>query len=502
MPDFHAGLDRLTPGVLSDLVHGKVRLILTESVRHRLETNRRFLEESLAKGAVIYGVNTGFGKLCQTRIAPEALRELQKNLILSHSCGTGPSLPFSITRMMLALKIHSLALGSSGVRPVLCDYLLKLWDSGWAPVVPMQGSLGASGDLAPLAHMVLPLLGLGQVMDATGRTISASQWLLEAGVQPLELETKEGLALLNGTQYMAAVGAYVADVAERLFDLALEAYVLSSWAWGARRQPLHPALHHVRSHSGQADVAERCRHLWQNLPPQPFEADIVQDPYSFRCMPQVAGASLDALRYVQRVLDTELNSVTDNPLVLHEEGLILSGGNFHGQPLALAYDFAAMALAELGAISERRQYRLLSGKNGLPAFLADNPGIQSGYMIVQYTAAALVSASKQLCTPASVDSLESSDGQEDHVSMGANAANKLLQVLDHTLRIVALEWLIAGRAALLRTHGNLQPFEALPHGRLFLQKLPHHHGDALMVERLQAAEIFVRHVVEDRTVYK
>lgn len=500
MSDFHAGLDRLTPGILRGLVHGKVSLILTDKVRHRLEANRRFLEESLAKGAVIYGVNTGFGKLCQTRIAPEALRELQKNLILSHSCGTGPALPFTISRMMLALKIHSLALGNSGVRPVLCDYLMKLWESGWAPVVPTQGSLGASGDLAPLAHMALPLLGLGQLMDAAGQTISASQWLTKAGMQPLELESKEGLALLNGTQYMAAVGAYVADCAERLFGLALEAYVLSSWAWGARQQPLHPALHHLRSHPGHAEVAEMCRRFWQNLPPQPSEADIVQDPYSFRCMPQVAGASLDALHYMQKVLETELNSVTDNPLVLHEEQLILSGGNFHGQPLALAYDFAAMALAELGAISERRQYRLLSGKNGLPAFLADDPGLQSGYMIVQYTAAALVSATKQLCTPASVDSLESSDGQEDHVSMGANAANKLLQVLDQTLRVVALEWLIAGRAALLRTQGNAQPFESLPHGRLYFRMLPHHYGDVLMEEKLRAAEMFVRHVVEGRTV--
>lgn len=496
MHDFHAGLDRLTPGVLSALARGEGRIVMTERVRQKLDNNRRFLEKKLAEGLVIYGVNTGFGKLCQTRISPEALRELQKNLILSHSCGTGPVLPYLISRMMLALKIHTLALGGSGIRPVLCDYLLKLWESGLAPVVPMQGSLGASGDLAPLAHLALPLMGIGQLMDASGRTLPASEWLKQSGLPPFEPESKEGLALLNGTQYMAAVGAYVADCAERLLALALEAYVLSCWAWGARAQPLHPALQQARSHPGQAEVAEACRRLWQLLPPSPVETDVVQDPYSFRCMPQVAGASLDALRYMQQVLTTELNSITDNPLVLHEAGEILSGGNFHGQPLALAFDFAAIALAELGAISERRQYRLLSGKNGLPPFLADDPGVQSGYMIVQYTAAALVSANKQLGTPACVDSLESSDGQEDHVSMGANAANKLLQVLDHTLRVVALEWLMAGRAALLRTQGNPQPFEALPHGRPFFRKLPHHSGDVWMEERLRTAEKFVRDVVE------
>lgn len=495
MPDFHAGKERLTAPLLYNLAKENGRLALTEEVRKKILQNRTFLESRLREGSVIYGVNTGFGKLCETRIDSDVLKELQTNLILSHSCGTGPDLPYIISRMMLALKIHSLALGTSGVRPVVCDYLTKLWESGLAPLIPMQGSLGASGDLAPLAHLAATLLGLGDLTNESGDKVPAKKWLQQARLKPLELKSKEGLALLNGTQYMSAVGAYVSALSDRLFALALEAYVLSSWAWSARSEPLHPALHKTRPHRGQRDVAAQCLQLWKSLPGVSLESAVVQDPYSFRCMPQVAGASLDALRFMQKTVETELNSFTDNPAVLDREQLILSGGNFHGQPLAMAFDFAAMALAELAAISERRQFRLLSGKNNLPAFLADDPGLQSGYMIVQYTAASLVSANKQLCTPASVDSLESSDGQEDHVSMGANSANKLLNVLDNTLRVIALEWLIAGRAALFRTGGNPEPFRKLPHGSEFFKRLPHHSGDVWMKERLQDAEAFVRDAV-------
>lgn len=489
---FHAGEHSLTSEKLYQLALQNGKITLTATARNRLENNRRFLEDKLKAGAVVYGVNTGFGKLCQTRIEPQALQDLQMNLIRSHSCGTGPSLPYPMSRMVLALKLHNLALGVSGVRPVLCEYLLQLWESGWAPVIPMQGSLGASGDLTPLAYLAAVLVGLGSVENERGARLPAGDWLRQENLQPLVLSSKEGLALLNGTQYMAALGAYISARTQKLLPLIWEAYVLSSLAWGAATDPLHPALQARRPHPGQIRVAAACRALWPDMAQKLRSEDRVQDPYSFRCMPQVAGASLDVLDFVNRIVQIELNSVTDNPLVLDEEDVLISGGHFHGQPLALAFDMAAIALAELAAISERRQFRLLSGKSGLPAFLADDPGLQSGYMIVQYTAAALVSHNKQLCTPASVDSLESSDGQEDHVSMGANAANKLLQVWDNLCRVIAYEWLVATRACLFRTGGDSKIIELMPHGKAFLQAAPPHKGDVWMDARLRAAEKFIQ----------
>ncbi|MCS6981702.1 MAG: aromatic amino acid ammonia-lyase [Flavobacteriales bacterium] len=489
MMAFGVGEEKLTPDLLYALAKENRHIELRFSVRTRINENRRFLERKLEEGAFYYGVNTGFGKLCEVRIQPQELRQLQVNLIHSHSCGVGPLLPYELSRMVLALKIHSLALGASGVREILCDYLLEMWRSGVAPAIPTRGSLGASGDLAPLAYVAAPILGLGQVMKPNGELLESKHWLKEAGLSPLELESKEGLALLNGTQYMAALASYVVARFKKLWPLIGEVYGLSSWAYGALRQPLDKRLLSLRPHEGQLEAGALFNAVWDMLPPQTAFSRQVQDPYSFRCMPQVAGASLDALRYMEKVVTTELNSVTDNPVVLHKEGQILSGGHFHGQPLALVCDFAAIALAELASIAERRIYRLLSGKNGLPPFLADDPGLESGYMIVQYTAAALVSHNKQLCTPASVDSIESSDGQEDHVSMGANAALKLLEVWDNTLRVVALEWLTALRAALFRTQGDPQPFQTLPTARHLLNRLRPHRGDVWMHDRLQAAII-------------
>ncbi len=421
------------------------------AVWERVEASWRFLNGKLAEGGPpIYGVNTGFGSLCHVEIPEDKLRILQENLLITHAAGTGAYVQFRIVRRMLLLKIRALAMGYSGISPNLLEMLIRLYNEGWAPKVHEQGSLGASGDLAPLSELCLPILGMGMLEKEDGTRISGADWLLSARLQPHAFHPKEALALINGTQFMLAYGlellAQVCTIQQQLPKLA----TLSLSAWQCRADPFFPHPHRIRPHAGQVQTAAEIYNLFTHKGAIMPVGVAVQDPYSFRCIPQVHGASYDAIAYAARVFETELNSVTDNPNVFSEEGLVLSAGNFHGQPLALALDFLALALSELGSISERRVYLLISGQRGLPPFLADDPGTDSGYMIAQYSAAALASQNKQLCTPASADSIVSSNGQEDHVSMGANAATKCLRVVENLQQLLGIEFAVASRAISMR----------------------------------------------------
>jgi histidine ammonia-lyase len=452
---------------------------------------RSYLDARLAAGGEhIYGINTGFGYLCDVAIGPADLKRLQLKLLLSHACGLGPAVPEELVSLMLLLKAHSLALGHSGVRPLVVERLLALHREGLLPVVYEQGSLGASGDLAPLAHLSLPLVGEGSVW-AEGRQLPAAEALAARGLQPLELEAKEGLALLNGTQFMLAYALEISLRAQRLLLLADRVAALSFDAFGCRAEVFHPRLHEIRPHAGQMGVAAHFRALLEGSALAAAPRAPVQDPYSFRCIPQVHGASRDALAYLRQAVETELNAVSDNPNVFPEEDLVLSGGNFHGQPLALALDFAAIALAELGSISERRSYQLLSGARGLPLFLIASPGLDSGLMIAQYTAASLVSQNKQLCTPASCDSIPSSNNQEDHVSMGANAAVKCRRVLENLEALLSVELLCASQALHFR-----QPLRSSPGQEAWLaryrEQVPPAAEDRYLHPDLKAGIQFVR----------
>ncbi len=419
--------------------------------------SRDIVEKALLDGKPHYGINTGFGALANQRISTDELATLQQNILLSHACGVGEPVPPEITRLMLQLKIHSLALGYSGVSEPTFRQLLALEANDILPWVPSRGSVGASGDLAPLAHMCLPLIGRGEVWtaDLSGKEPSLAA-LERKGIEPVSLQAKDGLALINGTQLMAA---YAAFVLQRTSLLQREADLLAAMSLEALQgsaAPFDARIHELRPHPGQRAVAANVRKLLEDSEILASHRDCgkVQDPYSLRCVPQVHGASRDALDYARHCVETELNSVTDNPLVF-AGGDILSGGNFHGQPLALAMDFAAIALAEFASISERRTYLLLEGHDGLPKLLMKDTGVNSGFMIPQYTAAALVSENKVLCHPASVDSIPTSLGQEDHVSMGSISAFKLLAVLHNVERVFAVELLTAAQA--LDFRGSLLP---------------------------------------------
>jgi histidine ammonia-lyase len=433
------------PTLYSDLEASMSSLV---SSHRALDRSRDVVNRALADGAAHYGINTGFGVLANKRIEDEQLTDLQQNILLSHACGVGDPVPPDITRLMLQLKIHALALGQSGISRSTFHQLLRFDQQGLVPWVPSRGSVGASGDLAPLAHMCLPLIGRGEVWNESesGKT-SAAEALKLHGIEPVQLKAKDGLALINGTQLMAAYGAFVL---ERALVLQKEADILAAMSLEALQgsaAPFDARIHRIRPHPGQGSVAENIRKLLVHSEIMDSHRDCgrVQDPYCLRCVPQVHGASRDALAYATDTMEIELNSVTDNPLVF-ENGDILSGGNFHGQPLAFAMDFAAIALAELGSISERRTYLLLEGHDGLPKLLMKDTGVNSGFMIPQYTAAALVSENKILCHPASVDSIPTSLGQEDHVSMGSISAFKLLAVLRNVERVLAVELLSAAQA--------------------------------------------------------
>lgn len=443
---YHIHSDKLTIETIKQILDSSASLALSDEARDRIVKCRQYLNEKTQQSdALFYGINTGFGSLCNVKISPEQTGLLQENLVMSHACGMGELVPEMIVRIMLLLKIQSLSYGHSGVDISTVWRLMDFYNNHIHPIVYTQGSLGASGDLAPLAHLSLPLIGKGEVYF-NGAVTSTTNLYAHTKWKPLKLQSKEGLALLNGTQFMSAYAVYILIHAERLLIAADAIAALSCDAFDCRTEPFNPLLHNIRPHNGQVETAKRLRNLLQGSELAARSKSQVQDPYSFRCIPQVHGASKDAIKYVKQVVETEINSVTDNPNVFADEDLILSGGNFHGQPLALSLDFLAIALSELGSISERRTYQLISGLRNLPPFLIADAGLNSGMMIPQYTAAAIASQNKQLCTPASVDSIVSSNGQEDHVSMGANAATKCYQVLLNTERIIAIELLNAAQA--------------------------------------------------------
>lgn len=438
--------DLLSIEMINEIVFQGKQLALSEEAIVNIEKCRKYLDDKMKSNSdPIYGINTGFGSLCNVKISNENLSKLQENLVKSHACGTGEEVPHEIVKIMLLLKIQSLSYGHSGVQLVTVQRLIDFYNNDIFPVIYTQGSLGASGDLAPLAHLSLPLLGEGEVY-LDGFRQPASKVLAKFGWEPIVLQSKEGLALLNGTQFMSAYGVYCLIKAEKISYLADVIGAVSLEGFDGRIEPFTDLIHLVRPHKGQVQTAERMRDLLEDSEIIAQPKVHVQDPYSFRCIPQVHGASKDTIDYVKKVFRTEINSVTDNPNIFVGEDLIISGGNFHGQPLALALDFLGIALSELGSISERRTYQLISGLRNLPAFLVNDPGLNSGFMIPQYTAASIASQNKQLATPASIDSIVSSNGQEDHVSMGANAATKTLRIVENVERILAIELLNGSQA--------------------------------------------------------
>ena len=436
----------LTIEKVNEIVSKGLKLELSPESEAAIVKCRKFLDSKMEDiGRPVYGVTTGFGSLCNITIPAEDLSQLQHNLVMSHACGTGETVRPEIVKLMLLLKVQSLSYGYSGVQLVTVQRLMDMFNNDVLPVVYQQGSLGASGDLAPLAHLCLPLIGMGEVLYKGAVRPSTEVWA-ELGWEPIKLQSKEGLALLNGTQFMSSNAVWSLIQAERLSDWADKIGAMSLEAFDGRIEPFYPQVHEVRPHRGQIETAEHFRKLLEGSEIIKQKKVHVQDPYSFRCIPQVHGASKDTIRYVKSVIETEINSATDNPTVFPDEDLIISAGNFHGQPIAIPMDMLTIALSELSNISERRIYKLISGQRGLPNFLVAKPGLNSGFMIPQYTAASIVSQSKGLCMPASADSIPSSQGQEDHVSMGANAATKLVRVVENTERVLAIELFNAAQA--------------------------------------------------------
>lgn len=440
------------------IVSQGMTLELSADSKSRIEKCRHYLDQKMNDiEKPIYGVTTGFGSLCNISISIEDLGQLQQNLVMSHACGLGDEVPREIVKLMLLLKIQALSLGHSGVQLQTVERLIGFFNHNVIPVVYQQGSLGASGDLAPLAHLSLPLLGMGEVYFE-GVLCDASEVNKKFNWSPIVLKSKEGLALLNGTQFMSSYATYLVMKAQKLSNYADLIGAISLEAYDGRIEPFHPLVHQIRPHRGQLKTAQNFNNLLNGSEIIVQPKAHVQDPYSFRCIPQVHGASKDTIDYVASVVETEINSVTDNPTVFPDEDLVISAGNFHGQPLALALDFLAIAVAEFGSISERRVYQLIAGKRGLPSFLVANPGLNSGFMIPQYTAASIVSQSKTLTMPSSSDSIESSQGQEDHVSMGANAATKTYRIVENTERVLGIELLNATQAFEFRRPLKSSPF--------------------------------------------
>ena len=442
---------------IQEIIYSNIKLALSDASIQRIEKCREYLDEKTKSiSRPIYGINTGFGALYNVKISDNNLQKLQENLVMSHACGTGDEVSSEIVKLMMLFKVKSLSYGHSGVQLATVNRLIEFYNNDIIPVVYEQGSLGASGDLSPLAHMSLPLIGLGEVYYK-GEKIASEKLLEMFSWDKINLQSKEGLALLNGTQFMSAHGIYCLLKSHKLSYLADLIGTISLEGFDGRVEPFNELIHFARPHNGQIKTAQRIKDLLEDSALISQEKQHVQDPYSFRCMPQVHGATKDTIRFVTKTFLTEINSVTDNPNIFVDEDKIISGGNFHGQPLALGLDFLAIAISELGNISERRTYQLVSGHRHLPPFLVANPGLNSGFMIPQYTAASIVSQNKQYATPASVDSIESSNGQEDHVSMGANAATKCKKVVDNLQTILSIELFTASQA-LSFANGKSSPF--------------------------------------------
>lgn len=491
MDIYSVGSERLTLCSLKKISDEKHRLVLSETAISAILKCRKFLDKKLTNSMEpIYGINTGFGYLQNVVVPSHQLALLQHNLLVSHACGTGELVPKEIIRLMLLLKVQSLAYGHSGVSLATVERLIYLYNEDVLPVIYTQGSLGASGDLAPLAHMALPLIGDGEVWF-NNQIMPAAEWYANIDLEPLQLQSKEGLALINGTQFMAAYGINILLKSQKLSQQADMIGALSADVFDCRIDPFKPLSHEIRPHRGQKQTAENLFNLLSGSELNIQESKQVQDPYSFRCMPQVHGASKDTIDYAASVFNTEINSVTDNPNIFPDDDEIISAGNFHGQPLALAFDFLCIALAELGSISERRTFQLISGQRGLPSFLVKNAGLNSGLMIPQYTAASIASENKQLATPSSVDSIVSSNGQEDHVSMGANGATKCLRVVNNLERILAIELLTAAQGLEFRRPAKTSPvLESMV--ECFRQKVPFQDDDHFLAPVVQKAISFLK----------
>ena len=482
----HLSIERV-----GEIIEKGYKLELGDDARQRIQRCREYLDKKIAENkAPIYGVTTGFGSLCNVSVSAEELEQLQVNLMMSHACGVGDRVPNEIVKIMLLLKIQSLSYGFSGCKLDTVERLIDFFNNDIYPIVYMQGSLGASGDLVPLAHLSLPLVGLGEV-EFEGEVMTSAAVLEKKGWKPIHLASKEGLALLNGTQNMSSFAVWGLLQAMKLSDWADKIAVMSLDAYEGRPEPFTPAVHAVRPHKGQIDTAARIKQLLEGSELIKQPKTYVQDPYSFRCVPQVHGAAKDTINYVKSVIDTEINSATDNPTVCPDEDLVISAGNFHGEPIALPIDFLAIALNELANISERRIYKLVSGTRGLPSFLVANPGLNSGFMITQYTAASIVSLNKSLCTPASVDSIPSCQGQEDHVSMGANAAIKLYKVALNTERVLAIELFNAAQALDFRRPLKSSPAIEAIHAA-YRKAVPFISEDEVMYPHIETSVQFLR----------
>lgn len=483
--------EHLTIERIGEIVYNGYKLELSDDAKNRIIRCREYLDKKIAETTKpVYGVTTGFGSLCNVSVDADKLAQLQINLMMSHACGVGDRVPNDIVKMMMLLKIQSLSYGYSGSKLDTVQRLVDFFNNDVYPIVYMQGSLGASGDLVPLAHMSLPLVGLGEV-EYKGKVMSGAEVLKIHGWEPIQLASKEGLALLNGTQNMSAFAVWSLLNAQKLSDWADKIAAISLDAYYGLLSPFTKAVHVVRPHKGQLDTAAHMLELLQGSEIADKPKDYVQDPYSFRCIPQVHGTTKDTIAYVKSVIDTEINSATDNPTVCPDEDLIISAGNFHGEPIAQPMDFLAIGLSELANISERRIYKLVSGTRGLPSFLVAKPGLNSGFMIAQYTAASVVSLNKSLATPSSVDSIPSSQGQEDHVSMGANAAIKLYKIVLNVERVLAIELFNAAQALEFR-----RPLKSSPAVEAIFEKyrkvVPFIVNDEVMYPHIQHSIEFLR----------
>lgn len=436
------GVDHFTTEDSIKILHNEISAEVSEKSREQIKRSKNNVEQIVNSGMTVYGINTGFGPLCDVKITKEETRKLQENLLISHAVGVGNPISKDLSKLMLITKTHALAKGFSGISTETFERILLFIEKDIIPVVPEQGSVGASGDLAPLSHLFLPLMGEGKVWK-DGMPVPTREVLAEHGLEPIELQAKEGLGLINGTQFILSHALIGLDKMKYLLDLADVIGAMSLEAYSGLRSPFMKELHEVRPYEGTKLVAQR---IWNLLEGSEIiennDHPRVQDPYSLRCMPQVHGASRNAWNHLREMAEVELNSVTDNPIVLDERTAI-SGGNFHGQPMAMVLDYATLAASELGNISDRRQYLLLEGKHGLPRLLTDKPGLNSGFMIPQYTSAALCTENKTLCFPASADSIPTSLGQEDHVSMGSISGRKFNQVLNNVEKILAIELMYA-----------------------------------------------------------
>ena len=487
----HISADHLSVERVEEILTKNYKLALSDDARARIQKCRDYLDRKAQDtDRPIYGVTTGFGSLCNVSVGRDELARLQQNLVMSHACGTGERVPAQIVKLMLFLKAQSLSYGYSGAQVATVERLLDFFNNDILPVVYQQGSLGASGDLAPLAHMTLPLLGLGEV-EYGGAVRPAAEVLEELGWEPIRLQSKEGLALLNGTQFMASFGVWSLIKAKHLSAQADMVGAMSLDAFDGRIEPFADNVHLIRAHKGQLETARAFRRLLEGSELISRPKTHVQDPDSFRCIPQVHGASKDTITYVESVLTTEINAATDNPTVFPDEDVVVSAGNFHGQPIALAMDFLAIAVAELGNISERRTYKLISGARELPNFLVKNPGLNSGFMIPQYAAASIVSQNKGLCWPASADSIPSSQGQEDHVSMGSNAATKLWRVVLNTERVLAIELFNAAQALEFRRPLHSSPAIEALHAA-YRKHVPYIENDEVMYPHIESSIRFLR----------